>query len=116
MSSSTHDWGSMKKTVLDWAANTSGAVSGATVKGVSGLIYGVVFAPDSGTTQPSNNYDVVLNSSRGYDVLNGRGANLNNSAAVFSSCVGFVPVSGPLTLGVTNAGSSNGGEIDLLWR
>jgi hypothetical protein len=107
----------MRRATVAWTANSSGVVSQDTAdayKVISGAIARLVFAPGTGATQPSHNYDVVINTSRGADVLHGTGGNL--SASAVSTSAGLWPVGGPIRLGVTNAGASNTGAIDIYWR
>jgi len=118
----------IKKVILDWTSSSdTGAVSGVLTKPLAGIIDRVTFVPDSGDTQPSNQYDVTLEDEEGIDVLGGQGADLSNAAA--SSTVGGVPlkdgtttttvpfaISGTLELKVAAAGNSNGGQVILYLR
>lgn len=110
----------VKRVELDWLSDASGDVSGTATKALSGKLEKVVFVPDSGGTQPSDLYDVVLNDADGLDVLQGNGANLSNSAASqVAPAIGtyFLPlVDGALNLVVSNAGDSKGGKLILYLR
>jgi hypothetical protein len=99
----------------DWASSTAGAATEATLSNYSGTILRAIFDPDTGDTQPSAAYDVVVNDDDGYDVLHGCGANLANDADVEKSTsdgLGCVQDS-KLTLTVSNAGESKGGIVKL---
>lgn len=110
----------MKKVTFDWTSDASGDVNGVLSAGLSGIIYRITFIPDGGGTQPSNLYDVVLNETDGFDVLNAKGANLSN---VTSTTVGPALTGGEMAiedsafdLVVTNAGNAKGGKVILYIR
>lgn len=114
----------VRRVVLDWASDASGAVSGNPAGPVSGELLRVTFVPDSGATQPSSLYDVTLLDAAGIDVLAGQGANLSNTAAGHV-CPGtpmkdgtttgttYVALDDVLELRVANAGDSKGGLVVL---
>jgi hypothetical protein len=110
----------VRRVELDWLSTAGGAVSGIATKALSGRLERVVFLPDSGGTQPTNLYDVVLNDPDGLDVLQGIGANLANNADTQAAPVldtYFLPlVDGALTLVVSNAGNAKGGKVILYLR
>ena len=114
----------IQKITLDWLSDATGVVSGTATKRLTGSLLRVVFIPDSGGTQPSDLYDVVLNDDNGLNVLAGQGANLSNATA--SNVVPGVPLKDgtttsisvcilddTLTLGITNAGAAKGGNVVL---
>jgi len=119
-------YGSVKRIILDWTSSTNGT-GGVTqdIRPISGQLRRVSFVPDSGATAPSNLYDVVLNDPDGIDVLAGLGANLasnaNSSVCGGLACTdasgttNYIPfaVEGVLTLSITNAGTSRGGQVVL---
>jgi hypothetical protein len=113
---------SVKKVKFDWTSTTGGAAGDTTTNSYSGEIYRVIFDPSTGS-QPSASYDVAVNDSDGYDVLNGLGTDCTNSAAdVFGVSTGGVvkaplsAVSSKLTLAVTNAGDTKAGSVILYIR
>ncbi|NOR27588.1 MAG: hypothetical protein GQ540_03555 [Lutibacter sp.] len=118
-SETTHT--SVKKLSMTWVSDVAlGTVNAIpSEKSYTGMIERAVFIPDSGGTQPTNLYDVTITDSDGIDVLIGNGANLVNTGAVQKDNVtdglGAV-VSTTLTLNITNAGNSNGGEVILYIR
>jgi hypothetical protein len=105
-----------------WTCDASGVVSGTSATLPSGTI--IIVAVDPGTDAPTNLYDaVLLCDDHGVDVLAGEGANLltatsahkipliANSAA--TDAVRQWLHGGGYTLGITNAGVSTSGVIDL---
>ena len=114
----------VKKVTLDWLSAADGSCTGNT-KTLSGQILRLVFVPDSGGTQPSDLYDVLLNDSDGIDILAGLGANLSNAAStqvvpvVTNGTAGNMApmaVDGILSLAVSNAGNAKGGQVILYMR
>lgn len=112
---------------LAWGSAADGTVDLDTSVPIVGEILRVVFKPDSGGTQPTDLYDVVLKDAQGIDVLGGQGANLSNSSASHV-CPGVplkdgtttstrpVAVAGTLNLEVSNAGNGKGGTVVLYVR
>lgn len=114
----------IKKLTFDWLSSSGGAAD-ATTKKIVGQILRVGFTPDGGGTQPSLNYDVVINDEQSIDVLQGLGANLSNVTAtnvvpvVTNGTAGNMApavITDILTLAVTNAGNAKGGEIAIWYR
>ena len=114
----------VKKVILDWLSDASGDCTGDS-QSLSGQIHRVVFVPDSGGTQPTDLYDVVLNDVDGMDVLAGLGANLSNTTStqvvpvVTNGTAGNMApmaVDGVLSLAVSNAGNAKGGKVILYMR
>ncbi len=110
----------VKKVTFDWVSDAStGAVSGNLSKALSGVIERVTFVPEGGGTQPDNLYDVVLNDVEGFDVLNGKGANLSESATTSVAIAltgGQMAFDDRLDLVIANAGNSNGGKVIIYIR
>lgn len=103
------------KIKFDWASSTAGACSDATTGVYNGQIVRMISDPDGGATQPTAAFDVVVNDDDGYDVLNGGGADLSNSANTYKAekdGLGYVQGS-KLTCVVSNAGDTKGGVIIL---
>lgn len=98
-----------------WASSSAGAASETTSYSYNAQPMRVIFDPDGGATQPTDQYDVVINDDDGYDILHGLGANLSNSANVYktnSDGMGAF-MSTKLTFSVSNAGDTKGGRIVL---
>ncbi len=119
--------GPVRTYTLAWVADGSGNVSGTDTEAINGCLVGVVFIPGTSTTEPDDNYDVVLNDSDGIDVLGGVGANLDEATATrhmpavsmtdgTTTTVGTVFVDGKLSLVVSGAGDSNVGTVKLFVR
>ena len=117
---STYD--DIKKVEFTWLSDASGDVSGVGVTTkLNGFIAGVRFIPDTGGTQPSDLYDVVINDTNGVDVLMGTGANCPQ--AVTSTTNYRTPLTPDgdklpmcntiLTPVISNAGNAKGGKIEL---
>lgn len=108
-----------------WVSDASGDVSGnAVTKDLLGILLRAVHIPDSGGTQPTDAYDVLINDEHGIDVLQGTGADISNAAASDffpaltdgSTNSGPTAVNGTLDLVVSNAGNAKGGSVVLYLR
>lgn len=112
--------GTVKKVAWDWlsaADGSVGAVAGATsTKAYNGALLRAVFVPDSGGTQPTDNYDVEVLDEDGYDVLAGQGANLSNAATTTVVASLGAIANDKAKLSITNAGDSKGGVVYLYIR
>lgn len=112
--------GTVKKIAWDWLSAADGSVGSVTgrvtTNTYNGAVLRAVFVPDAAATQPSDNYDVVINDADGYDILAGQGANKSNAAAVTVVASMGAVANDTLTLGVTNAGDSKGGIVYLYIR
>lgn len=111
---------------LDWQSASDGSVDLDT-NPVYGELQRVAFVPDSGGTQPTNAYDMLLKDEHGVDVLAGQGANLANNANTHvcpgvplkdgtTTSVRPILLSGVLNLEITNAGDTKGGLVVLYVR
>lgn len=82
---------------------------------VSGRLISAVFVPGTGGSQPTASYDAVLNvDSRTYDILNARGANLDNANPATQWVAMGTVTEGVLKLVVSNAGNAKSGTV-YLW-
>ena len=90
---------------------------------IAGTITG--FETDPGATAPTDNYDIVLNSAGGTDLLMGGGANRDTAnteyfvpLATGSDGGTKMPVScaGTATLSITNAGNAKTGTVYIYFR
>jgi hypothetical protein len=112
---------------LLWGSHPGPATTGTVTQTTGGSYYGTLerVTIDPGSPAPTAAYDMTLTDSDGVDLLCGKGANL--SATVTSIVAPFwtdgtttrpltLPVAGPLTLGITNAGASKVGSVRLIIR
>jgi hypothetical protein len=113
------NWARVKKVTFVWTSSAGGAADATTSQSYTGEIIRAVQIPDSGGTQPTDLYDVVVTDGDGADVLHGTGANLSNAAATnkhgAKDGLGTV-VNSTLTLAVTNAGNAKGGKTIVYIR
>ena len=103
-------YGSVKKISFDWLSSAGGAADATTTGYYSGVISRVVTIPDSGGTQPTDNYDLVLNDDDSVDLLDGQGANRDNTNTEQLLTGLGVMANAKITLGITNAGNAKGGQ------
>lgn len=108
---------SVKKVSFDWTSSAAGAADGASTEYYTGSIERVVTVPDSGGTQPTDQYDVTVLDDDGADVLFANGANRSNvnTEQIAASNLGIV-VNSKLTIHVTNGGNAKGGVLHLYVR
>lgn len=117
ISEKTHT--SVKEILFTWVSDDSdGTATATTTYGYDGELIMALFTPDSGDTQPSDNYDVTLTDANSIDVFKSLGVNLSNAAAVLKvASDGLLAVSGSkLTLSVSGAGNSKGGTVRVSLR
>ncbi len=110
--------GFIHKIKFTWLSSAGGAADATTTGYYTGLLERVVQIPDAAGTQPTDQYDVVVNDSDSADVLGALGANLTNAAQTIKAAkdgLGAVANS-QLTLAVTNAGNAKGGATILYLR
>jgi hypothetical protein len=111
--------------VSAWTSNSSGVASDTVNLVQCGELVGVQFVPGTSGSQPTDAYDVTVLDAYSFDVLMGQGANLSNSTVTkvcptipakdgTTTSTGPQPVSGTLTVSVTNAGNTKSGTI-VLW-
>lgn len=99
--------------VFDWLSDASGDSTDTTAETheIVGYIARVVSVPDSGGTQPNDNYGFVLNDAQGIDVLSASGANRDETNVEDIEPHPAILVVGTLSLVVSAAGSANGGKV-----
>lgn len=114
---------------MPWVTDGSGNFTAiATTRNIDGIVLMVEAIP-SATAAPTDNYDVTLRNNNGIDIMGDTGAagsevydgSLANLDTAVPSQVqpkidgntASVPVLGPLTLDVFNAGNSKGGTIRI---
>ena len=97
-------------------ASTDAEAIAAGLPTISGAVLRVVTTPDSGGTQPDDDYDVTLLDSFGIDVLGGSGANRDETNSEHVNLTTPVVVNSALRLQVSNAGGSNGGTVTIYYE
>jgi hypothetical protein len=117
---SNTEFNGVEKIKWVWVSSTGGVVAASTSAGLnpttehyySGEIARLVTDPSS--TAPSDNYDVTILDSDGYDVLMGGGMNRHTSTTqqVLSTSLGICQYT-PLSLRIADAGSNKGGTVIL---
>ncbi len=112
--------GRMKTITFSWTSDdTTGAVTGSTTDTINGLVYGLKTNP--GSTAPTDNYDITVTDADGLDVLGGVGADRDTANTEYAAAkdgagnVVPIPVSGVLTINVSNAGNSKVGVATLFY-
>jgi hypothetical protein len=105
-----------RKITFDWLSSDAGAAGATTTYSYSGKVEQVDLIPDTSTTAPSDQYDVVVNDADGRDILKGYGANCSGTNTIsLTRGLGNVSES-KLTLAVTNGGDAKGGIVVLYIR
>lgn len=114
--------GRLQQYTLDWLSDAAGKVVATTFQ-INGTIERLVYKPDTGGTTPDDDYAITLTDADSVDVLNGTGAQLNDtgtSNTVTTVTNGTTPLpfatAGQLTLSITGAGAANGGIIRIYFR
>lgn len=101
---------------FDWVSHTDGVVTGvATSKAYTGKVIALITDPSGGGTAPTDDYDITVTDSSGYDVLAGAGVDRDTATTetVLSASLGAVFKS-TLTFAAANAGSGKAGTAVLL--
>lgn len=117
LSSATPVGEAVMRYVYTFRTNTSGAVSGdtTTIGVTSGYLIKAAIVPDSGGSQPTDQFDATLLDSRGADLLQASGANLSNvTGAVFTELGIWMDRGEHLQLTIANGGNTKSGTL-ILW-
>lgn len=93
-----------------WTSATGGAASGTTTGTYTGKVRRVI--TDPGATAPTDDYDITITDSDGYDVLDGNGANRDTATTEVLAPSGIIAGS-TLTLNIANAGDEKVGTVVL---
>ncbi len=100
---------------IAWTSDAAGAVSGNTLAIRRGRVIQYAIKPGAGGTQPTDLYDLVLNTVDGVDILDGKGANNSNTTAelgVFWPPI-YYDATTALDLVVSNAGNAKTGTFTV---
>ena len=102
-----------KKIKWEWTSDGSGNADQITTESYYGEVLALVTIPSGGGTAPTDNYDITITDSEGYDVMQAAGAN-RDTANTETAVPGSTSVAhGQLTLNVSNAGASKQGSAIL---
>ena len=121
ISQKIEDRGSLHCLVITWTSAAGGTFTDVPTMNIDGLVYYVETDPDD-EAAPSDNYDITLKDSSGYDIMGGKLANRDEATTEVSqpydgtagSYVAF-PVIGPLTLAIADMGNSTSGVIKIYY-
>lgn len=110
-------YSTIKKVKFAWTSDGSGDASGTSTNSYSGDILGLVTVPGTGDDKPSDNYDLTITNADSVDVLNGSGANRDNTNPEYvqGTSLGWVTNS-PLTATIAEAGATKSGTAYLYLR
>lgn len=102
----------IKKIKWSWTSTAGGAADLITTNDYCGQVLALVTDPD-GSAAPTDDYDVTITDSEGYDVLQGAGADRDTANTETATPAKTSVAFGKLTLNVTNAGSAKSGTAVL---
>lgn len=112
----------IQKIVWEWTSTDGGAVAASTTDGenpttegkYTGKLIRLITDPGDSGDAPTDNYDVTILDSDGYDVLMGAGADRDtaNTEQVLEASLGICLYS-TLSLRVSTAGDANKGKVIL---
>lgn len=107
----------LKKIAFSWTTAADGTATGTTTNAYVGEVIRLVTVPGTAGSQPTDQYDIVINDEDTTDVLMGAGANRSNASTeqVLASSLGCV-ANDKLTLEITNAGDTKSGTVYLYIR
>lgn len=99
--------------ILDVTTHTDGASSGWPFAYRSGYLQEVKVVPDGSTTQPTDNFDVTLVDTDGYDLLAGQGTDCDNASETQITLDPPIFVRDKLDFVVANGGNAKGLTVYL---
>lgn len=95
-----------------WLSTAGGAADLITPKSYYGEVIALVTDPD-GTAAPTDDYDITITDTEGYDVMQAAGADRDTSTTETAVPTAKSVAFGQLTLNVTNAGNAKAGVAIL---
>lgn len=113
VSESTHT--PVKKIKWTWTATAGGAADLITTLAYYGQVLALVTIPDT-ETAPTDNYDITVTDTEGYDVMQGAGANRDTVNTETAVPTATSVAHGTLTINITNAGNAGKGVAILYIR
>ena len=112
--------GSIKKVKWSWVAGSGTKVASITTPTTTyyynGKIEGLVTVGATGSTAPSNDYDITIKDGSSVDVLLGLGADRAATTEYTKGASLGVVANTTLTLGIAGTGSSNAGAVYFYLR
>ena len=96
-----------------WVSDASGDADQASSP-VAGEVISLTTIPDSGGTQPTDQYDITITDGDSVDVMQATAANRSNASTEHVAPTAAIGVNGALTLNVAAAGNAKGGTA-VLW-
>lgn len=101
----------MVKLTWDWTSAAGGTISDAAEDIVCGLVRRIVTVPDTGATQPDNDYNLTLDDADGCDVASASLVDRDKTLVEHVVLDPPVPVNGLLTLSGDSCGAATGGTV-----
>lgn len=104
--------GGVEKHSVAWTSSAGGVVSGSPFSVGRGWILGIKFVPNTGGTQPTDQYDMTIVDTNSVDIARGNGANLSNATATITAApeICFFE-GGTLDVVIANAGAAKTGTV-----
>jgi len=105
----------VKKIKWTWTSSDAGAASLVTTNSYYGQVLALVTDPD-GVSAPTDDYDITITDSEGYDVMQAAGANRDTANTETATPTATSVAHGVLTINITNAGDTKKGTAVLYIR
>lgn len=96
-----------------WTSTAGGAADQVTTGKYYGRVVALVTIPAAAGSAPTDDYDITITDSEGYDVMQAAGANRDTANTETAVPAAYSVAFGALTLNVTNAGNAKGGTAIL---
>ena len=106
---------SVKRLQLIWTSDSGDGSVDYNTAIVDGLVYRVTTIP-SGTSAPTNLYDLYLKDAQGYDILAAAGENRSSTVVQAVTPDPPLAVSGVLSLDIDAAGNDKSGIVEIYYR
>lgn len=112
------EFGNRTKLVVDWTSDSSGHVISDNIE-AAGYLTEIETIPgasgDKSTNTPTNNYDILITDTYGYDIAAGKmGANRSSSIAQRQLAANPAWVDDYIIVSIDNAGGTKQGRL-ILW-
>lgn len=104
--------GGVAKHSVAWTSSAGGVVSGSPFAVGRGWVLGIKFVPNTGGTQPTDQYDMTIVDTNSVDIVRGNGANLSNATATITAAPSICFFEGgTLDVVIANAGAAKTGTV-----